>query len=144
MNRRLTVSTRALPLLATIVVCAAALTGCTGAPKSDIGLIDTQRLQANWPKFQNYQNQIAADNAAIVHSNKSESEKRREMSDLEKRYVAAQQELVGDVQDAAKTVQAQRHLTYVFTRQYVGYGGVDITGDVEKLLHIDDKGTPAP
>jgi Skp family chaperone for outer membrane proteins len=144
MNRRPTVSTRVLPLLATIAVCAAALAGCATAPKSDIGLIDTQRLQANWPKFQNYQNQIAADNAAIVHSNKSAAEKRREMGDLEKRYVSAQQELVNDVQDAAKQVQSDRHLKYVFTRQYVGYGGVDITGDVEKILHIDDKGTPAP
>ncbi len=137
-------STRALPLLATIAVCAAALAGCTSAPKSDIGLIDTQRLQANWPKFQNYQNQIAADNAAILRSNKSTAEKRREMGDLQKRFVAAQDELVGDVQDAARQVQSDRHLKYVFTRQYVGYGGVDITGDVEKILHIDDKGTPAP
>jgi Skp family chaperone for outer membrane proteins len=138
------VSTRALALLATLAVSAAALAGCTGAPNSDIGLIDTQRLKANWPKFQNYQNQIAADNAAIVHSNKPTAEKQREMGDLQRRYVEAQHELIGDVTDAAKQIQAQRHLKYVFTRQYVGFGGVDITPDVEKILKIDDKGTPSP
>ncbi len=137
-------STRALPTLATIAVLAAALTGCTGAPKSDIGLIDTQRITANWPKFQNYQNQIAADNAAITRSSKSNAEKQREMNDLERRYAQAQAELTGDVKQAAEQVQQARHLKYIFTRQYVGYGGIDVTADVEKILKIDDKGTPSP
>lgn len=136
-------STRTLPSLATIAVLAAALAGCTG-PKSDIGLVDTQRVTANWPKFQNYNNQLQADQAAIVHSNKSQAEKQREMGDLERRYVEAQHELAGDVVEAAKQIQQQRHLKYVLTRQYVGYGGVDITPDVEKILKIDDKGTPSP
>jgi len=48
------------------------------------------------------------------------------------------------VRDAAKQVVDLRHLTYVFTRQYVGYGGVDITSDVEKILKIEEKATPAP
>jgi hypothetical protein len=32
----------------------------------------------------------------------------------------------------------------VFTQQYVGYGGVDITPDVEKILNITERATPAP
>ena len=37
-----------------------------------------------------------------------------------------------------------KHLQLVFTRQFVGYGGVDITPDVEKILNITEKATPAP
>jgi hypothetical protein len=32
----------------------------------------------------------------------------------------------------------------VFTQQYVGYGGVDITSDVEKILNITERASPAP
>jgi len=30
------------------------------------------------------------------------------------------------------------------TKEGVGYGGVDITKDVEKAMNITDKATPAP
>ena len=46
--------------------------------------------------------------------------------------------------DAANKVAGDKHLTYVFTRQYVGYGGVDITPDVEKILKIEEKPSPSP
>jgi Skp family chaperone for outer membrane proteins len=122
---------------------AAGLTACSNQPKSNIGLIDTDRITSNWPKFLNYQNQIQADQAAIARSNASIDQKRREVQDLEKRYVAAQDELTQDVKTAAEQVAKQKNLKYVFTRQYVGYGGVDITPDVEKALDITEK-SPAP
>ena len=46
--------------------------------------------------------------------------------------------------DAARQVASDKHLTYVFTRQYVGYGGVDITPDVEKILDITEKASTSP
>ena len=46
--------------------------------------------------------------------------------------------------DAARQVASDKHLTYVFTRQYVGYGGVDITPEIEKILQIVEKATPSP
>jgi Skp family chaperone for outer membrane proteins len=120
------------------------VTGCSTAPKSTIGLIDTARITSNWPKFQNYQNQIAADEAAIQRSNSSKAQKAQQIGQLQQRYVSAQRELTDDVSNAAQQVAKEKGLTYVFTRQYVGYGGVDITSDIEKILKIEEKATPSP
>ena len=48
------------------------------------------------------------------------------------------------MRDAAQQVANDKHLRFVFTRQFVGYGGVDITPDVEKILQIVEKATPSP
>jgi Skp family chaperone for outer membrane proteins len=122
----------------------AILPACSNQPKSDIGLVDTSRIQANWPKFMNYENQLNADGAAIRNSRAPLAQKQSQAADFQRRYVKAQTELTDDVRNAAKQAAADRGLKYVFTREYVGYGGVDITADVEKILKIDDKATPAP
>lgn len=130
-----------------IAVCGFGLlmaTGCSTQPKSSVGLIDTVRITSNWPKFQNYQNQIAADEAAIQRSSASTTQKAQQIAQLQQRYVSAQRELTDDVSNAAQQVAKDKGLTYVLTRQYVGYGGVDITSDIEKVLKIDEKATPAP
>jgi Skp family chaperone for outer membrane proteins len=129
-------------VVAAIVI--ASITGCSSQPKSSVGLIDTARITSNWPKFQNYQNQIAADEAAIQRSNSSNVQKAQQIAQLQTRYVSAQRELTDDVSNAAQQVAKDKGLTYVFTRQYVGYGGVDITPEIEKVLKIDEKATPAP
>ncbi|HEX3467077.1 MAG TPA: hypothetical protein VHT05_03135 [Candidatus Elarobacter sp.] len=138
------IETRAVrPLLAALVL--AALCGCSGVGShSNIGLVDVQRISANWPKFQNYQNQLSADAATIERSKRSAREKAAARAALQAQFAKAQSELSNDVSTAAKQVAADRHLDFVFTRQFVGYGGVDITADVEKILKIDDKSTPAP
>jgi len=51
--------------------------------------------------------------------------------------------LTNNVRDAANQVASDKHLRFVFTRQFVGYGGVDITSDVEKILQVVEKATPA-
>jgi len=122
----------------------ASLTACAGQPKSDIGLINTGRITSNWPKFINYQNQIASDQGAIQRSNASNSQKQKQAADLQARFVTAQNELTEDVRVAAEQVAKDKGLKYVFTRQYIGYGGVDITTDVEKVLKIEEKATPKP
>lgn len=128
--------------------CAAALVAslaaCGRPPKSDIGLVDTQRITANWPKFINYNNQVNADAAAIERSGAPESQKQKQRAALQQRFVSAQNELTSDVQQAASQVAKDRGLKYVFTRQYVGYGGVDITPEIEKVLKIEEKATPKP
>jgi Skp family chaperone for outer membrane proteins len=121
-----------------------ALAACSKPPTDDIGLIDVQRIMQNWPKFQNYQNQLAMDAQTIERSNKSAQVKARMRSELQQRFNQDQSELYNDVTEAAKQVAASRNLKLVFTRQFVGYGGVDITPDIEKALKIDDKSTPAP
>jgi len=120
------------------------MTACSKPPASDIGLVDVTRLTANWPKFLNYQNQLNADMHAIQISHDSDSQKQREMAGLQMRFATNQTELTNNVHDAAAQVASDKHLRYVFTRQFVGYGGVDITPDVEKILQIVEKPTPSP
>jgi len=123
----------------------ASLAACgKNASNTDIGLVDVQRISQNWPKFQNYQNQLANDAQTIERSRKPDRDKAQARAQLQARFAQAQTELSVDVTAAAKQVAADKHLTYVFTRQYVGFGGVDITADVEKILKIEDKSTPAP
>ncbi|MDB5043852.1 MAG: outer membrane protein [Candidatus Eremiobacteraeota bacterium] len=122
----------------------ASLAACSGGSGPTIGLVDEERIKANWPKFLNYQNQLSNDAQSIERSNKPDREKQRLRAALQERFVRDQTELSNDVRDAAKQVVDAKHLTYVFTRQYVGYGGVDITPDVEKILKIEEKATPAP
>jgi Skp family chaperone for outer membrane proteins len=120
------------------------LCACNNGPQGSIGLVDVQRISQNWPKFQNYQNQLANDAQTIERSNRSAGEKARARAQLQQRFSQAQNELTGDVSTAAKQVAADKHLTYVLTRQYVGYGGIDITPDVEKILKIVEKPSPSP
>jgi Skp family chaperone for outer membrane proteins len=120
------------------------LCACNNAPQSGIGLVDVQRISQNWPKFQNYQNQLANDAQTIERSNRPAGDKARARAQLQQRFAQAQSELSGDVSTAAKQVAAEKHLTYVLTRQYVGYGGVDITPDIEKILKIVEKPSPSP
>ncbi len=122
----------------------ASLCACTNGPKASIGLVDVQRISSNWPKFQNYQNQLANDAQTIDRSKKSQRDKDRARAVLQQRFAQAQNELSRDVADAAKQVAADKHLTYVLTRQYVGFGGEDITTDVEKILKIEEKASPTP
>ncbi len=48
------------------------------------------------------------------------------------------------IRDAAAKIAAQDSLKLVLTREGIGYGGVDITKDVEKALNITEKATPTP
>jgi Skp family chaperone for outer membrane proteins len=127
-----------------LILCATALlaaAGCAGAPTS-VATIDLARIQANWPKFINYSNQLASDSAAINRSAASPRQKQQELDVLRQRYVDMQNEVSGDVRSAAEQVANEKHLKLVVTRQFVGYGGIDITSDVEKILKITEK-TPA-
>jgi Skp family chaperone for outer membrane proteins len=120
------------------------MTACSKPPQSDIGLVDVPRITSNWPKFLNYQNQLNSDVAAIRGSRASDNEKNRELAQLQARFATNQTELTNNVRDAANEVASDKHLRFVFTRQFVGYGGVDITPDVEKILQVVEKATPAP
>ncbi len=137
MNKRL--------VLAALTASLVMLTACSKPPAAnDVGTVDVARLTANWPKFLNYQNQLNADVTAIRSSNASESDKARELQGLQSRFATNQAELTNNVRDAAQQVASDKHLRFVFTRANVGYGGLDITPDVEKILQITEKASPAP
>jgi hypothetical protein len=120
-------------------VAAAVLCGCGGGSPSPIATLDLSRIQANWPKFINYSNQLAADTSAIDHSGAPPEQKAAQLEVLRKRYVEMQNEVTSDVRNAAQRVASEKHFTLVVTHQFVGYGGVDITPDVEKILNITEK-----
>src|SRR5271170_1613079 len=101
------------------------LAGCgIGRPKSNIGIVDLTRIMANWPKFENYNNQIQADAFAIEQSKEPESQKARQRAELQQRFAQYQQEITGNIHDAAQQVATQKNIKLIFTRQGVGYGGV--------------------
>jgi Skp family chaperone for outer membrane proteins len=121
--------------------CAIALFAMTGCASQDssVATIDLARIQANWPKFINYSNQLASDSAAINRSAASPRQKQQQLEALRQHYVDMQNEVSGDVRNAAEEVANEKHLKLVVTRQFVGYGGIDITSDVEKILKITEK-----
>jgi Skp family chaperone for outer membrane proteins len=136
MNNRLVFAALAASLLG--------LAACSKPPAGDIGLVDVARITSNWPKFLNYQNQLNSDVTTIRNSRSPDSEKARQLQGLQARFATNQTELTNNVRDAAQQVAGDKHLRFVFTHQSVGYGGIDITPDVEKILQITEKATPAP
>jgi len=126
-------------LLIAAAACAA-LSACAGqSSQSSVATVDLARIQANWPKFINYSNQLASDTEAINRSSASPKQKADSLDQLRRRYVDMQNEVSGDVRSAAEQVASDKHFKLVVTRQFVGYGGVDITPDVEKILKITEK-----
>ena len=120
---------------------AAVLAGCA-QQGNGIATVDLLRIQANWPKLINYQNQLASDTQAIERSGASPRDKQRQIEALRSRYVDMQNEIGRDLTGAAEQVATEKHLKLVVTRQFVGYGGVDITPDVEKILKITEQPPP--
>jgi Skp family chaperone for outer membrane proteins len=131
-------------VLAALAASLLGMAACSKPPQGDIGLVDVPRITSNWPKFLNYQNQLNADMIAIRNSHSSDNEKARALQGLRDRFATNQTELTNNVRDAASQVASDKHLRFVFTRQFVGYGGLDITPEVEKILQITEKATPAP
>jgi hypothetical protein len=131
---------------ATLLPLAAVLfSGCGLIPQhqSPIATVDIDRVSRNWPKFINYSNQLASDTEAIRRSSASARDKQRQIDELRRRYVQMQREVTSDVSSAAQQVAAQRHFSLVVTREMVGYGGTDITPDVERILKITEVSPPA-
>jgi len=116
--------------------------GC--APTSPIGLVDIGRISANWPEYQNYQNQLYLDQQTLTNSKVSNAVKQREANALQLKYGKITMQLTQQIKDAATKIAQQKQLKLVLTREGVGYGGVDITADVEKAMGITEKASPTP
>lgn len=128
-----------------ILFAAALLAGCGGkSAAGSVGLVDVARLTSNWPQYVNYNNQLVADEQAIGQSRASNAQKQQQARQLQRRYAQIQDDLVKKVRAAASQVAQQKNIKLVVTREFVGFGGVDITPDVEKILGITEKATPSP
>jgi Skp family chaperone for outer membrane proteins len=126
-----------LAILATAIVA-----GC--ANTSPVGLVDVNRIVGNWTVYQQFQQQLMVDEQSIAQSRASQAVKQREAAALQRKYAGITAALTKEIRDAASKVAQAKNLTLVVTKEGVGYGGVDITLDVEKAMNITDKGTPAP
>jgi Skp family chaperone for outer membrane proteins len=126
-----------LAILATAIVA-----GC--ANTSPVGLVDVNRIVGNWTVYQQFQQQLMVDEQSIAQSRASQGVKQREAAALQRKYAGITAALTKEIRDAASKVAQAKNLTLVVTKEGVGYGGVDITLDVEKAMNITDKGTPAP
>ena len=123
----------------------AATLGVACSPPSPIGLVDVERVVANWPDYQKDQAQFQADEQALANSKASNKVKARRDAILRAQYGAITDQLTNRIRDAAAKVAKQRNLRMVLTHDGVGYGGVDITIDVEKALNITKETvTPQP
>ncbi|MDQ2992175.1 MAG: hypothetical protein M3R30_05055 [Candidatus Eremiobacteraeota bacterium] len=128
--------------LITLTLAAAILAACGN--NSPIGTVDVQRVATNWTKYQDFQNQLLADQQQIGQSKVSNGQKARLAAALQVKYARITDGLTQEIRDAAGKVAQDRKLKLVVTREGVGYGGVDITPDVEKALNITEKATPSP
>jgi Skp family chaperone for outer membrane proteins len=117
-------------------LAAALLSAC--AQSSPVGLLDVSRLTANWPQYNNVQNQLLADERAIETGSGSNAQKQREAAQLEAKYSALSAQLVDQIKAAASKVAQRKNMKLVVTREFVGYGGTDITPDVEKEMGITE------
>jgi Skp family chaperone for outer membrane proteins len=125
-----------------VIFAAAIVAGC--ANRSPIGLIDVNRIVANWDVYQRYQQQLMLEEQAISGGKGSPAEKNRAAGELQKKYAKITDELTAQIRNAANQVAAQRSLKLVVTKEGVGYGGVDITPEVEKIMNITEKASPSP
>jgi Skp family chaperone for outer membrane proteins len=72
------------------------------------------------------------------------ADKRRAAAGLQLKYSQITLRLTQEIKDAASKVAQQKNLKLVVTREGVGYGGTDITPDVETAMNITEKATPSP
>ena len=121
---------------------AALLGGC--GPSSPIGLVDVQRIVANWPEYQKYQAALLVDEKSIASGRGSNAQKQRAALSMQAKYSKITDQLTQQIRDASQKIAQAKQLKLVLTREGVGYGGVDITPDIEKSLNITEKATPTP
>ncbi|MGB8965416.1 MAG: hypothetical protein WCB99_07230 [Candidatus Cybelea sp.] len=125
-----------------VLLAAATIAGC--GTRSPVGLVDMQRIVSNWPEYQSYQNQLLSEERSISARRESSARKERAALILQLKYSKVTDQLSRQIRDAAGKIASQRQLKLVLTREGIGYGGVDITADVEKALNITEKATPSP
>ncbi|HEY7994101.1 MAG: hypothetical protein ACHQY2_03210 [Candidatus Eremiobacterales bacterium] len=129
-------------LFAACVASALFAGGCAG-PRSKVAVVNILAIEANWPKFQNYSNQLQASFAAIEGSKMPASQKQQQLAQLQGQSKRWQDEVTNDLRATVSTIAKGRNYQLVVTREGVAYGGDDITTDVEKAMSIPTA-SPSP
>ncbi|HEY2476619.1 MAG TPA: hypothetical protein VGI19_17695, partial [Candidatus Cybelea sp.] len=81
---------------------------------------------------------------SIAGRRESATRRASDTSALERKYAKVTDQLSQQIRAAASKIAAQNQFKLVLTREGVGFGGTDITADVEKALNITEKATPSP
>jgi Skp family chaperone for outer membrane proteins len=124
------------------VAASLAAGGCAGF-HSNIAVVNIQSIEANWPKFQNYANQLQASFAAIESSKVSNADKQRQLAQLQQQSKRWQDEVTAELRATVTTIAGAKHYQLVVTREGVAYGGDDITTAVEQAMSIPTS-SPSP
>jgi hypothetical protein len=135
MRRTITFGTLAIALTLSASACA--------STHSTVASVNIAAIEQRWPKFINYSRQLQANYYAINESKISPADRRRALAQWQQQSQRWQDEVTGDVRDAAKQIATDKHYQLVVTKLGT-YGGDDITVDVEKALKIDTSGSPPP
>lgn len=131
-------------LLFIIAFCTQVVACAPSVHAGGIGIVDVARLRDHWSKFKADDAELAAQSRALRESSAPPAELERRRTALRMRYLRMQDDVTGDVRRASDAVAKARGLTLVLTQESVGYGGVDITADVERELHITESGKQTP
>jgi outer membrane protein len=121
--------------LALALVAASGAAGCAHR-QSAIAIVSVTTVERNWPKFVNYDNQLRANQQAIMQSKTSKADKDRAMAQFAQQARRWQDEVSAELKGAVETIAREKNYQMVFTREGVAYGGDDITTDVMKALNI--------
>jgi Skp family chaperone for outer membrane proteins len=116
--------------------------GCAGF-HSKIAVVNILTVEANWPKFQNYANQLQASFVAINSSKIAPADKQQQLAKLQDQSQRWQDEVTAELRATVTTIAQKEHYQFVVTREGVAYGGDDITVDVEKAMNISTA-SPSP
>jgi len=130
-------------LLFVACVAGALLAGGCAGPRSKVAVVNILAIEANWPKFQNYSNQLQASFAAIEGSKMPATQKQQQLAQLQGQSKRWQDEVTSDLRATVSTIAKGRNYQLVVTREGVAYGGDDITTDVEKAMSIPTA-SPSP
>jgi Skp family chaperone for outer membrane proteins len=125
-------------LLLTVAACS------SQSSNSGVGTVDIARITSHWTKFSDYEHQLTSESQRISASRESDDTRRAQLDALHTKYEALQSDITTQVRQAADKVAQAQGLHLIVTREFVGYGGRDVTSDVENALGVVETPSPAP
>src|SRR5579864_8366262 len=91
-------------LLFVACVAGALLAGGCAGQQSKVAVVNILAIEANWPKFQNYSNQLQASFAAIESSKMSTADKQQQLAQLQGQSKRWQDEVTNDLRQTVTTI----------------------------------------